>query len=57
MNGRRQRFNRLKTKHERLLSLLTEKGVLAPGEIDGIPSAPAVETSSEPQHGDYHDDD
>ena len=29
-------FNRLKLKHERLLSLLTAKGVLAPGEIDGV---------------------
>ena len=37
-------FARLKTKHERLLSLLTEKGILAPGEIDGIPD------------GDDHDD-
>ena len=32
-----EEFNRLKKKHERLLSLLTAKGVLAPGEIDGIP--------------------
>ncbi len=32
-------LDKLRRKHERLLSLLVEKGILAPGEIDGLEQA------------------
>ena len=32
-------LEKLRRKHERLISLLVEKGVLAPGEIDGLEAA------------------
>ena len=34
-------LEKLRRKQERLISLLVEKGVLAPGEIDGVENATA----------------
>jgi cold shock CspA family protein len=39
-------LDKLRRKQERLISLLVEKGVLAPGEIDGIASGAAGATSA-----------
>lgn len=39
-----QEFDRLRRKQERLISLMVAKGVLAPGEVDGVvETAPATE--------------
>ena len=37
--GDNGQLEKLRRKHERLLSLLVEKGILAPGEIDGLEQA------------------
>ncbi len=39
-------LDKLRRKHERLLSLLVEKGILAPGEIDGLDAAVEVVTQA-----------
>ncbi len=35
-------LDRLRRKQERLISLLVEKGILTPGEVDGLEGAPAA---------------
>ncbi len=39
-------LDKLRRKHERLLSLLVEKGILAPGEIDGLDAAVEAVTTN-----------
>lgn len=42
VSGDAEQLEKLRRKHERLISLLVEKGVLAPGEIDGLVAAASV---------------
>lgn len=39
VSGDAEQLEKLRRKHERLISLLVEKGVLVPGEIDGLSAA------------------
>ena len=38
---------KLRRKQERLISILVEKGIMQPGEIDGLPAEVAAEASAE----------
>ena len=42
VSGDAEQLEKLRRKHERLISLWVEKGVLAPGEIDGLVAAASV---------------
>ncbi|MFW5829331.1 MAG: cold-shock protein [Planctomycetota bacterium] len=51
-----EQLQRLRRKHERLISLLVEKEVLAPGEIDQLPGLEEITASAEGHYADEDED-